>query len=238
MHKLIRLKVVLMLFILSASLPAFSGEERVDADIVIYDQEIARMKDEFSKIPKDDNDKEWVKKKLAHMVELDQYTRQFTDAPFRNNYSEEEKQYFWRVFGGGRWLPLDRKNTEDLKQLLEKYTWFKISEFGVPADRNAWLLVQHADQDIEFQKKILVVLENLYLQGETLPMNFAYLFDRVAVHDIPPRLQRFGTQGQCVGQGQWEPDPMEDPENIDIRRATVDLEPMAEYKKRFKDICH
>jgi hypothetical protein len=49
--------------------------------------------------------------------------------------------------------------------------------------------------------------------------------------------QRYGTQGQCVGAGQWEPLPIEDEKNVDKRRKEVGLPTMAEYKQNFKEIC-
>lgn len=213
---------------------------RVDADIAEYDATVALMKADFSRRPSNPDDKSWVQRKLAFMVKVDQFVRQYPEVIYHHSYSESEKAYFWSLFGT-RFKDVDSVNTTDLKELQKLYDWFRISAFGAEADADAWLLVQHADQDVDFQKRILLVLEKLYPVGETKPAHYAYLFDRVAASWQNPSKrtpQRFGTQGQCVGPGKWEPIPIEAAEKVDTRRAAMGMEPMAVYKVRFKDICH
>lgn len=213
----------------------------MDRDIRKYDDQVAVLEAGFGKMPVSPSDKEWVKLKLAHMVEVDQYMRNFSsNTPYEQGYSENEKNEFTKKFET-RWTTLDLNNTADLKDLLKIYPWFTIGEFGKTADSQAWLLVQHADLDPSFQQSVLSILDLLWRKGETNPANFAYLFDRVAVSwgDLSKRkLQRYGTQGTCTGPGIWEPLPMEEPARIDERRVAVGLESMADYIQRFKDICH
>ena len=185
------------------------------------------------------DDVAFVKAKLAHMVEIDQLMRACAFLPGKNGYDEEETKRFYSLFGPAL-LALDAENTEALKEILAVHSWIVISKFGQQADKDAWLLVQHADHDYDFQNKILVILEELWPKGETNKTNYAYLYDRVAAswQDASRRkLQRYGTQGQCTGPGTWEPIPIEDPENLDARRKTMGLPPMVEYLKRFESIC-
>lgn len=212
---------------------------KVDADLALYDSTVQNMKDDFAKIPADSNNKEWVIKKIQHMVDVDQYTRKYFEYIYSHQYSKEEKQYFQINFLS-RMLGVDQKNADDLKSLLSLYGWFKISEFSSITDQNAWLIVQHADDDPEFQKSVLSILEILYSKGETNPANYALLYDRVAAswHNPQKRqLQRYGTQGTCVGPEQWEPLPIEDPEHLDSRRASVGLESAEDNKTRMNNIC-
>lgn len=53
------------------------------------------------------------------------------------------------------------------------------------------------------------------------------LYDRVAVSQKRP--QRYGSQGRCNDQGAWTAFETEDPANLDQRRATMGLQPVAEY---------
>lgn len=217
-----------------------STSERVASDLRIYDEYVAKVESEFSANPASPHDKVWVKKKLNHMFVVDQYMRHYTETPFNNQYNEIEKKEFDLAFME-RFQALDRKNTEELKELLKIYPWFSISKFGKVADEQAWLLVQHADLDREFQKMVLTRLEKLYRKKETKPANYAYLYDRVAysANDESKRVpQRYGTQGKCVGSGKWEPWESEDPKNLDKRRKSVGLGTEAEYIAVFKDICH
>lgn len=213
---------------------------RVEADIRVYDEYVAGAERKFNQAPAAAQDIPWVKSKIAHMYEIDQFMRRYLDTPYQHNYSEEEKSEFTRQFMT-RFNELDRKNTAEIKALLRIYPWFSISKFGVQTDGQAWLLVQHADLDIDFQKMVLKRLAKLYRKGETKPMNYAYLFDRVATSpaDATQRKpQRYGTQGQCTGPGTWVPFPIEDEANVDKRRAEVGLGSEAEYIAGFKDICH
>ncbi len=211
----------------------------VDKDLKIYDLKIKEMNSSFDQIPSEPKNKEWVKKKLDHMVKVDQFMRNFMDIKYEKNYSEDEVKYFETKFEH-RWENIDLKHTEDLKQLIKIYNWFNISAFGKKADNDAWLIVQHADHDIVFQRKILKVLQKLLLKKETNPSNYAYLFDRVAAswHDPSKRtLQRYGTQGMCESKGIWKPIPIEDPKNVDVRRSKVGLGSLKEYISGFKKIC-
>ena len=219
-------------------MPAYSEITKVNADIKILEDHINELKANFSSSPFDIKNKQWVKLKLIHMVAMDQYTRSFIKIPLKNKYNKTEEKYFWSQFGK-RLQEVDKANTMDLKALLKVHGWFKVSAFGKQADHNAWLLVQHADHDLEFQKNILEQLESLLKTKDTNPANYAYLYDRVAVSPQQKNKlkQRYGTQGQCRGEGLWEPHPIEDIDNLDQRRESVGLETMQDYKNKFKDIC-
>ncbi|MBL7716477.1 MAG: hypothetical protein JNL01_13515 [Bdellovibrionales bacterium] len=213
---------------------------KVDADLRAYDSTVANMEATVAAPKANPKDMGWVKKKLKHMFDVDQYMRKQMNLPFEHSYNEAEKEYFSKEYSK-RFKQVDNKNTEDLKGLLKIYRWFVTSKFGAEADNHAWTLVQHADEQPEFQKQVLAILTGLYKTKETSPKNYAYLFDRVAASfsDIGNRkLQRYGTQGQCTGPGKWAPIPMEEPSKVDQRRADVGLGSMAEYIAMFKNICH
>ncbi|MBK7844514.1 MAG: hypothetical protein IPJ71_12615 [Bdellovibrionales bacterium] len=212
---------------------------RVTADLKAYDSKVESLKTEFSKIPPEPQNKSWVKQKLAHMVGVDQFMRKYLSITYEHKYTPKEERHFWKEFGP-RWKDVDTTNTNDLKELIKTYDWFRITDFDKTADQNAWLLVQHADHDPVFQKETLSKLEKLYKSGDTNPQNYAYLVDRVAAswNDITKRqLQLYGTQGTCVAPGKWEPIPMEEPANVDARRKEVGLGPHKDYVDSFKDIC-
>lgn len=210
---------------------------KVDADLAVYDRTIVEMRETFAKRPVDPLDFDWVKAKIDNMFEMDQFMRRFDDVVKNHQYTPEEKEYFDREFFLKRFHELDRRNTSDIKELLQIYPWFRISVFGEKTDNRAWNLVQHADLDPEFQKNVLVRLEMHYPRGETRPANYAYLYDRVAASWYDPAkrtLQRYGTQGDCI-DGEWRELPIEDPANLDARRAAMGMISMAEYRKQVKD---
>jgi hypothetical protein len=91
-----------------------------------------------------------------------------------------------------------------------------------------WLLVQHADADLGFPKQCLALLEPLVKIQEVSEINYAYLYDRVAVAEHRP--QRWGTQFGSDG----EPQPIEDAANVDARRKAVGLGTMDEYRQKMR----
>lgn len=134
---------------------------------------------------------------------------------------------------GSQMCALDTDNTAWLKAQVALHGWFTPERVGQQASETAWLLVQHADRDPAFQAEILS-----FLKTDATPSgrkNYAYLFDRVAVNASRP--QSYGTQGRCVGPGRWEPLEVEAPDQLDVRRASVGLPPLAEYKEQFKTLC-
>ena len=92
----------------------------------------------------------------------------------------------------------------------------------------AWLLVQHADGDVAFQRRCLSLMEALVDTGAVFAGNVAYLTDRVLVNEGKPQI--YATQFRTV-DGKSEPLPMIEPDRVDQRRATMGLQPLNEYRK-------
>jgi hypothetical protein len=130
----------------------------------------------------------------------------------------------WMLASLTRMTAIDCDNTDWLKQQLPKVGWFTIPKYGEEADAAAWHLVQHADRDPPFQREMLARLQALP-PGQTDGKRLGFLYDRVARAEGRP--QRYGTQGICK-DGTWDPNPIEDPEHLDERRALLGMKPEAE----------
>jgi hypothetical protein len=124
----------------------------------------------------------------------------------------------------------DKDDLVWMKQVVEKHGWPGASLIGKAGADAAWLLVQHADTDRDFQALCLKKMETLP-SGEVEPRHIAYLTDRILVGR--GKKQRFGTQGKWE-QGKLVASPIEDPEHVDERRKSVGLEPLAEYFKQME----
>jgi hypothetical protein len=127
---------------------------------------------------------------------------------------------------------VDADNTAWMKSLVAEHGWPRISDVGAEGSGNAWLLVQHADQDVAFQERCLELLRDAVIAREADGKHLAYLEDRVAMHRGRP--QRYGTQFRSREGGGFEPYTLEDPARVDEWRAAVGLEPLAEYAQRFE----
>jgi len=207
-----------------------------NAALAAYDKTVAKMRADFEQIPADPHDTEWVKKKLRLMAQLDHYMMLYGDD---FNFDAAEKQYFKESWGP-RVEDIFRDNIRDLKVLLKSHPWFAISKFGEQASADAYLIVQHAFNDVELQEETLAKMKMLLAKGEVLKKNYAFLYDRVAAQTKKP--QKFGTQGYCRGPGVFEPVPIEEPNDnasVDARRKEMGIEPVSieEYKEMVKKRC-
>jgi len=97
---------------------------------------------------------------------------------------------------------------------------------GVEASNDAWLVAQHADHDLAFQKECLALLKNIPREDISLN-NIAYLEDRILVTEHKPQL--YGTQFQGRGS-ELKPQPIEDEAHVDERRKAMGLGTLEEYK--------
>jgi hypothetical protein len=122
---------------------------------------------------------------------------------------------------------IDRENREWLKKQVEKHGWLGKSLVGERGAHIAWLIVQHADRDVAFQKKCLKLIEKMSA-GEVSVKEKAYLIDRVRVNE--GKKQVYGTQ-TILKDGKYVPQPIEDEKNVDKRRKAVGMEPLADYLK-------
>jgi hypothetical protein len=68
-------------------------------------------------------------------------------------------------------------------------------------------------------------------QKKVWPQQLALLEDRIAVRN--GKKQIYGSQLSGDGSGTYQIDPLEDPRNVDKRRAAVGLGPLADYLKRW-----
>lgn len=125
---------------------------------------------------------------------------------------------------------VDADNTKWLGEQVDKVGWPTVTQVGKQAAHTAWLLVQHADADPKFQRKCLDLMAKLP-KGEVDGKDVAYLTDRVLLAE--GKKQVYGTQFHAP-DGKWEPKPLEDPANVDKRRAEVGLSTLAEYVKKLE----
>ena len=124
------------------------------------------------------------------------------------------------------WQAVDTGHTERMKQIIAEYGWPGSSLVGSDAAFAAWLLVQHADHDRDFQRQCLDLLQAAVTAGEARAQELAYLTDRVRVGE--DRAQVYGTQMILVDD-ELRPHPIEDELHVDDRRSAVGLGPLADY---------
>jgi hypothetical protein len=93
----------------------------------------------------------------------------------------------------------DQKNWLEAKNIVGTYGWPKLSDIGKDGQNNLWLIVQHADHDVSFQRKVLEKMKPLIESKEVNLENYAFLSDRVLCN--LNYLQEYGTQVNWTSNG-------------------------------------
>lgn len=122
----------------------------------------------------------------------------------------------------------DSKNYQRAKEIIQKYGWPKKQEIGTDGQNNLWLIIQHADHDVLFQKKVLKEMEKLKGTNELNLENYAFLYDRIKIN--LNYKQRYGTQVSWTKNGEASSfQPIETENLVDNKRADMGLLPLHIY---------
>jgi hypothetical protein len=117
---------------------------------------------------------------------------------------------------------------ERLWEILDDYeTWPGRRLVGDDGSRAAWLVAQHAIEDVGLQRRSLEALEVAVARGDADPVHLAYLTDRVRMADGLDQL--YGSQFVLDRDGELVPWPVDDPERVERRRRKLGLPPFAEH---------
>lgn len=131
-------------------------------------------------------------------------------------------------------IRIDSINTSAVKKILDNNDWPDKNIVGNDAEQAMWLLVQHADHDPYVAVKGLSMLMAAVDKGGADKWQFAYLVDRIRMHEHRPQI--YGTQTiskKDINGNRIYPIPIEDPENLDSRRTSMGLESMKKYMESF-----
>lgn len=128
---------------------------------------------------------------------------------------------------------VDQEHLPRLKNIIYEFGWPGFQLVGGEGTDCMWLLVQHCDQDIEFQKRCLALLEESVRKEDAPKKHLAYLTDRILIHE--EQSQIYGTQVQVI-DGQVIPFPLQVPAELDKRREEMGLESFEEYLVLIRDV--
>ena len=165
-------------------------------------------------------------KELAH--ELD--TIYEDDQKYRMQLEEVEQKYGWQSNETrDLWNVINAKDAENLikiETILDKYGWLGNEEIGTQGNMTLFLVIQHAD--LSTQEKYLPMMRETVRNGRAKGYNLALLEDRVALGE--GKKQIYGSQVRQNPQTHsYYVCPLEDPDNVDQRRAKVGLSPLSQY---------
>ncbi|WP_407547551.1 hypothetical protein QOM21_00870 [Streptomyces sp. Pv4-95] len=146
--------------------------------------------------------------------------------------ADQRARNLWIETGEAEGLAqIDVDNTAWIKTVIAEHGWPGTALVGDRAADEAWLLVQHADRDPDFQSQALEHLKAAVEAGDAPARHLAYLTDRVLV--AAGKRQIYGTQYADDGNG-LRPQPVHDPDGLDERRAAMGLDSAAAYDQRMR----
>lgn len=117
------------------------------------------------------------------------------------------------------------ENARALQAVIVATGWPGSDVAGREGAEAAWLIAQHAIGLPDFMRMCLRHLERAVAAGTAPAWQMAMMIDRIRTYEGRP--QMFGTSFDWDDGGQQSPRPIEDPEGVDRRRASVGLEPLA-----------
>lgn len=123
------------------------------------------------------------------------------------------------------------RNAARLATIIERCDgWPGRDVVGEDGAEASFLVAQHAIAQPEFQRNALELLQEAVAAGRAPLRHAAYLEDRIRTLESRP--QRYGTQFDWDPDGKMSPLPIEEPEQVDQRRAEAGLRPLAEEIRR------
>jgi len=118
-------------------------------------------------------------------------------------------------------------NAARLRVIIGKHGWPTERLVGIDGAKAAHRIAQHSINHPEFMRGCRELLEEASAKGEVPRWQFAYIDDRIRVYEGLP--QRYGTQWRGGPYG-LEPYSIENPSQVDERRAALGLPPLAERR--------
>ena len=159
-------------------------------------------------------------------IQDQKYRLQMDEIEKKYGWESNEMKEIWEIAG-----KQDALNLIKVRAILDKYGWLGADVVGKQGNSTLFLVIQHANQAT--QEKYLPMMREAVKKGKAQGSSLALLEDRVALGR--GKRQIYGSQVEIDPKTRlYYVSPLEDPENVDKRRATVGLEPIAEYVKHWQ----
>jgi hypothetical protein len=178
---------------------------------------------------KQDTEKHFDKDLVAVLDKIyfdDQSTRdQIMSKEEKYGRDSKEMKAFWQTI-----LKNDSINLVKVSQILDTRGWPDVKLIGRRGASTLFLVIQHADK--KAQEKYLPLIEKAAANNNLPKLQYAMFYDRLVLRR--GERQVYGTQ-LATGKESKKPYvlPLEDPRNVDKRRAKIGLSSMQENLNRW-----
>ncbi len=128
---------------------------------------------------------------IVELNDIKNIDQQYAGIPPKQLIEKYGSEKAWEIFEIQR-DSIGLINQERIKGLYKKYGYLGYDKIGKNASNDFWISIQHADNDVEFQKEMLNELKKEISKNNASKVEYAMLEDRVNVN--LNKKQRFGTQ--------------------------------------------
>lgn len=118
------------------------------------------------------------------------------------------------------------RNAVQLNTIIEEIGYPTEEKVGPAGSQAAWLIIQHAIGQPSFMKKCALLLAAAVDSGHANSLHLAYLQDRIAV--LQGEVQLYGTQFDWDEKGLMSPEPYDNLDQVNERRASIGLNSLEE----------
>jgi hypothetical protein len=158
-------------------------------------------------------------------IEDQQYRKQIDGIKEKYGWDSPEMKAHWKIIN-----EKDSLNLIKVKGILDTYGWLGADVVGNQGNTTLFLVIQHSN--LATQEQYLPMMREAVKNGKARGSSLALLEDRVALGQ--GKRQVYGSQiGRNSETKLSYVLPLEDPDNVDKRRAEVGLGPLADYVKRW-----
>ncbi len=164
-----------------------------------------------------------LQKELLAILETDQTDRQQIQA-IQQKFGPDSKevQALWQKIN-----QTDRQNLEKIELIIRQRGWVGPDLVGEQASSVLFYVIQHAD--LATQERYFPIMRAAVQEKKAQASSLALLEDRIAIGN--GRRQIYGSQVEANKSGTFSVFPIQNPEQVDQRRAAVGLAPLASYLK-------
>jgi hypothetical protein len=154
-------------------------------------------------------------------IEDQKYRQQIDQIEAKYGWQSKEMQDHWKIIN-----EKDSINLIKVCKILDERGWVGPDVVGRQGSSAIFLVIQHSELPI--QEKYLPMMREAVKNKNAQGSSLALLEDRVALRQ--GKRQIYGSQvGRDNESGQHYVLPLDDPDNVDKRRAEVGLPPLADY---------
>jgi hypothetical protein len=161
-------------------------------------------------------------KRLEEINRLDQdFRHQLTPITEKYGWQSSQRDSLWKKIN-----LYDSLNLIEIRQMIDTYGWLSAKQVGHKGNSTIYLVIQHSD--LPTQLHYLPIMQSAADSGKARCADLAYLEDRILMRQRKKQL--YGSQYTSYSNGESKMYPVEDVDNLNVRRQGMGLNTLSASK--------